>query len=481
MRTANLAAGNNPGNSVSFNNLPSGTYTLTAGAGARLNISAFTSREITVDPKVTLTLAAAAGGEATVTARITDGTIGTPVTIRAIIDGPGVGSDNVRLPELSGSSGQVTHTFTGLTPGSWMLSGSSSAAPAGIVLLNIPSATASADVAEPKLREASVTWALSGGDLTATVAITDGTRLANSVRVTLELSDGTARFATLPKDTVNPSASTTFRNLAPGSYTLTASAPGFDITVSPPTFEVIDVDTDNDGLIEINFLEDLDYVRHNLAGTSYKPGASAVASTTGAPAGGLKGYELVRDLDFDEATSYRSGSVNAAWTNGAGPNTGWTPIGDNSTNDDTTRFSAIFDGNGHTIRDLRIARNITHVGLFGRIGDSGRVRNLALNNARVSYTGSSGASVGTLVGLSNGTIVAVSATGGSVDGGDGRFDEVGGLVGSNRSGSTITASYASGAVDGGDGGDIVGGLVGNNGGTDHGQLCQRCGRWRRWY
>ena len=26
---------------------------------------------------------------------------------------------------------------------------------------------------------------------------------------------------------------------------------------------------DNDGLIEINFLEDLDYVRYNLDGTSY--------------------------------------------------------------------------------------------------------------------------------------------------------------------------------------------------------------------
>ena len=31
----------------------------------------------------------------------------------------------------------------------------------------------------------------------------------------------------------------------------------------------VDVDDDNDGLIEINFLEDLDYVRHDLAGTSY--------------------------------------------------------------------------------------------------------------------------------------------------------------------------------------------------------------------
>ena len=63
------------------------------------------------------------------------------------------------------------------------------------------------------------------------------------------------------------------------------------------------------------------------------------ASTVGAPTrattncdtavGGvyLCGYELARNLDFDDATSYRSGSVNAAWTS----DTGWTPIGDAST------------------------------------------------------------------------------------------------------------------------------------------------------
>ena len=231
--------------------------------------------------------------------------------------------------------------------------------------------------------------------------------------------------------------------------------------------DTIDVDDDNDGLIEIRFLEDLDYVRHSLAGTSYKPGASATAHTIGAPAGGLKGYELARSLDFDEDGSYRSGRVNTVWTNGAGPNTGWSPIGDSSSN----AFNAIFDGNGHTIGDLRIARQDTdYIGLFGAIGGSGEVRSLALSNAQVDYTGSSDdvIYIGTVAGQSSGTMRTVSSIGlnSSVDGGDDDFDFVGGLVGRNE-GGTITASYAHGAVDGGDGdNDVVGGLVGhNNNGT----------------
>ena len=238
--------------------------------------------------------------------------------------------------------------------------------------------------------------------------------------------------------------------------------------------DTIDVDDDNDGLIEIRFLEDLDYVRHSLDGTNYDDeaddGLGNEGITVGAPTGttgtacagittstNLCGYELARDLDFDEDGSYRSGTVNTDWTGG----TGWTPIGDNSTDDDTTRFAAIFDGNGHTIGDLRIARDITNVGLFGYIGGSGEVRNVALNNARVDYTGSSRADVGALAGESRGTIVVAAAIGGTVSGGEGN-DEVGGLVGYNLFG-TITASYASGVVDGGDGtSDWVGGLVGIN-------------------
>ena len=234
-----------------------------------------------------------------------------------------------------------------------------------------------------------------------------------------------------------------------------------------------DIDDDNDGLIEMYSLEDLDFVRHNLAGTSRKPGASASPSTSGAPdsvtgtacadvtpspANNLCGYELMRDLDFSDATSYRSDTVNAVWTG----DTGWTPIGD-----DGNRFIAMFDGNDNTITNLLIARDDTDIGLFGVIGSDGAVRHLALNAVRVEYTGNATSDVGALAGEvgSGGRIVAVSATGGSVDGGDDVTTlnrRIGGLVGYNSEG-LIIASYAGISVDGGESADgNIGGLVGQN-------------------
>ena len=127
----------------------------------------------------------------------------------------------------------------------------------------------------------------------------------------------------------------------------------------------MDVDDDNDGLIEINFLEDLDFVRHNLAGTGYKTTAAGDGVIIGAPKTAttdcgtnsctadapifLCGYELARTLTVSVATDYRSGTVNMDWTDDAGPDTGWIPIannkGANEAEQDLNRFNAIFDGN----------------------------------------------------------------------------------------------------------------------------------------
>ena len=218
--------------------------------------------------------------------------------------------------------------------------------------------------------------------------------------------------------------------------------------------DVEDIDDDNDGLIEINNLEDLDNIRYNLAGTSYKTSATDRGNTRGAPILGLKGYELVRGLDFADPTSYSNGMVNSAWTRGSG----WLPIGNNS-----TRFTGILEGNGHKITNLMIRRDISNIGLFRYIGTSGRVRNLGLENAVADYTGNNDSPnyIGLLAGQSEGTIIAVH-TSGMANGGDGNKDRVGGLVGDNGAGR-ITACYATGNVNGGDGGDFVGGLVGDNG------------------
>ena len=219
-----------------------------------------------------------------------------------------------------------------------------------------------------------------------------------------------------------------------------------------------DVDDDNDGLIEINNLEDLDNIRYNLAGTSYKTSVSDAGNMNGAPGSGLKGYELVRGLDFADPTSYSNGMVNSAWTTGSG----WLPIGDNN-----TQFTGILEGNGHKIINLMIRRDIFEIGLFGYIGASGQVRNLSLENGVADYTGTGNSDsenyIGILAGLSDGSIIAVH-TSGIANGGEGDYDNVGGLVGFNE--GTITACYATGMADGGEGDDdSIGGLVGVNNGT----------------
>ena len=228
-------------------------------------------------------------------------------------------------------------------------------------------------------------------------------------------------------------------------------------------WDIVDVDDDNDGLIEINSLDELDNIRYNLAGTSYKTSAADPDNMNGAPGLGLKGYELTRDLDFNDPTSYSSGMVNTAWTMGSG----WLPIGDNSKNDDSTRsqFTGILEGNGYKITNLMIRRDMSFVGFFGYIGGSGQVRNLGIENAVADYTGNSDSPnyIGLLAGVSDGTIIAVH-TSGIADGGNGKSDTVGGLVGWNT--DTITACHATGMADGGSGNeDNVGGLVGDNSGT----------------
>ena len=68
-----------------------------------------------------------------------------------------------------------------------------------------------------------------------------------------------------------------------------------------------DIDIDNDDLIEIYYLEDLDAVRHQLDGSGYRTAPTAEVITAGCGpdnSGACRGYELMRDLDFDDDDSY---------------------------------------------------------------------------------------------------------------------------------------------------------------------------------
>ena len=237
-------------------------------------------------------------------------------------------------------------------------------------------------------------------------------------------------------------------------------------------------DNDGNGLIEIYSLLDLHNMRHNPTGTSYKASAdSSAGDISGCPTDtGCRGYELMQDLDFDgdgdgstwsgnadEGYSLDSGDSQDDYfpvdEDGAG---GWMPIG-NATNP----FAAVFDGDGHRIRNLAIRREQSDVGLFGVIGGGAAVRNLGLIDNLAECTGNSDDRkyIGGLVGLQSGGSITASHATGAAAGGDGNKDTVGGLVG-RQSGGSITASYATGPVDGGDGFyDYVGGLVGRQSGA----------------
>ena len=204
-----------------------------------------------------------------------------------------------------------------------------------------------------------------------------------------------------------------------------------------------DIDNDNDGLIELCYLEDVDTIRHALDGSSYQFFDDLPPSTRGCGSGGCKGYELVRDLDFATDSSYLSTDNKLGWTSGRG----WVPVGDYQ-----NRFEGFFEGNGYTLSNLRINRASGDTGLFSHLANGSVINGIGLLSVAVhgqQYTGS-------LVGVNRGTI-SNSYSAGQVTG----MDYVGGLAAWNGQGGTISNSYNSGQVRGA---QWVGGLVGENSG-----------------
>lgn len=156
-----------------------------------------------------------------------------------------------------------------------------------------------------------------------------------------------------------------------------------------------------------------------------------------------------------------------------------------------TEFTGTFDGNDHVIRNLTIDENNSFLGLFGKTGPKGQIKNLGIEDVNVTSIGDffSGC-LGGLVGYNNGIINNCYSTG-TVTGGDltevlgglvGKndygiindcystcsitgLDSLGGLVGENF--GTLTSCYAIGAVNGEDYSWHLGGLVGYN---DRGEI-----------
>ena len=173
-------------------------------------------------------------------------------------------------------------------------------------------------------------------------------------------------------------------------------------------------DADGDRLIEISNLEQLNAVRYDLSDGNGRPDDSDDARDYRAAfptsSGGsvcdraCRGYELTRSLDFNSPDSYSAGAVDPEWNGGDG----WLPI-----NDNRSGLNAEFEGNGHSISNLYIHRQDTaSVGLFARVGGSGRILNTGVVNAEME----GGRYTGILAGSNSGTITASYATG-SVSGG----------------------------------------------------------------
>ena len=232
-----------------------------------------------------------------------------------------------------------------------------------------------------------------------------------------------------------------------------------------------DYDRNDNGLIEVSTAAQLHAMRRDLDGNGAAAHADYVAAFPlavagmGCPSSGCVGYELAADLDLDVAP-YNAGG-------------GWEPVGGN-----TSRFGAVFRGNGRTISGLYLNRSRNHSGLFGATGSGSRIEGVGLLGPRVldgqgtvgalvglnggevraSYvsggTVTADTSVGMLVGANAGVVADSYAVGGTVECRQGHPWSAGGsLVGGQGAGGSIRRSYATGTVTGicGSRGALVGG------------------------
>ena len=161
----------------------------------------------------------------------------------------------------------------------------------------------------------------------------------------------------------------------------------FAVTVDREWGET-DFDTDDDGLIEIATLEQLDAVRLDLDGDGAEDALAAQdryfeafpdAVRDMGCAADCTGYELTRNLDFDEPASYASGRADRGWSQDEG-GSGWEPIGSSPVDQrglvrPEDCFDGDFHGNGRAIANLLIDRSDRdNVGLFGGFREAGRPR-----------------------------------------------------------------------------------------------------------
>nr|WP_129732948.1 fibronectin type III domain-containing protein [Parabacteroides goldsteinii] len=160
---------------------------------------------------------------------------------------------------------------------------------------------------------------------------------------------------------------------------------------------------------------------------------------------------LQNDIFLNEGVLGADGKLNSG-----GRFNKWTPIGNYK-----NRFQGTFDGNGKKVSGVYIddGTQNARLGLFGYLGEGGRIQNVGVEDSYVKGTGNYD-SVGGVCGYSNGGSIFNSYNAGSVEG-TGFLPNVGGVCGGFESG-LISNSYNAGSVEGE---TFVGGVCGHSSGT----------------
>ena len=110
--------------------------------------------------------------------------------------------------------------------------------------------------------------------------------------------------------------------------------------------------------------------------TAYRTAFGLTAANNNTCTGGCVGYELMNNLDFEDANGDGTAGDKSIWAEGASTAgvsgavaEGWAPIGYYNSFVDKAPYTATFDGRGHTISNLYTNRtSTTGVGLFGYLG-----------------------------------------------------------------------------------------------------------------
>ena len=157
-------------------------------------------------------------------------------------------------------------------------------------------------------------------------------------------------------------------------------------------------------------------------------------------------FWITENDDKWNSTYIQTANIDAFSTSGWDSNSGFSPIGNNS-----TKFTGSYDGDGYTINGLTIDRESTnYIGLFG-YANGATIQDLGVTNVNIKGKHF----VGALVGKNEGSTISNCYSTGSVEG-TAKF--VGGLMGWVLDTSTVSNCYSTSTVKGAHW--YVGGLAG---------------------